>query len=284
MKSYRLNHGDTLTISVNDMAWETIVFDKKDFVAIEEATAKEIAAVLSRVNALSASEDDSGNLVLETAAAGGHTALEIDAANSTAAPALGLSALPSSATGAGLRAARLVSLNAEPFALIANSELALLVDDVRRKVVFDEEAFTKNKATANEVAKIINEKKKKVADVTRDGRVMLVSNTTGAGSKLKIEPAAPGKTDAAEILGFVGTAAFDEPHPVEPARLVCAGPQQGIEVVNLTASPIELHLPGGSALLPGRRSLRLADADAASSQLQYFIEKGIVRLASTTEE
>ena len=283
MKTYQLSNGDTLVVSINGTAWESVVFEKKDFGDIGAATAEEVAAVLNRNSGLNASVDEGGDLILATSAAGGHATLEVDLANSTAASKLGLGVQQASATGAGVSAARLVSSNTEPFALASGSEMTLVVDGSRRRVLFDE-GFTNNKATAEEVAKIINAKKKKVADATRDGRVLLVSNTVGPGSSLKVEPAPADKKDAAEALGFVGATAFDEPTRIDPARIACRGPQQGIEAVNLTASPIELHLPSGNAILPASSAVLLSASDAASSQLQHLIGTGSVRLATTIKE
>jgi hypothetical protein len=283
MTTYRLRDDDALVFSANGGAWETVTFEGKDFKDPEAATAEELAAVLNRSGTLAAYADADGTLVLATASAGGHTSLEVDVEASSAAAALGLGLGRAAAQGEGVRAARVVSLAAEPFALPTGSEMSVNVDDQRRKVSFDE-GITAGAATAAEVCKVINAKRKKVADVMRDGRVAITSLTVGLKSKVEIEPAPPDKTDAAAILGFIGAAAFDQPYRAEPARLACRGAQAGgLEVHNLTASPIEIHLASGTTVLPARGSVPLAAGDAGNSQLQRFIAQGAVRLAAKTE-
>lgn len=279
MRTYPLKDGDTLVFSVNGGEWETVTFESGSFANIGEATAEELSQVLGRSGSLAARADERQRLVIETATAGGHTSLEIDTERSTAAPKLGLGAELAGAQGSGLRAAQLVSLAAEPFPLAEGSELTLVIDDQRRKVGFDE-GFAPGKASAADVVKIINAKKKKVAVVTKDGRVSITSPTVGAGSSVAVEPAPPERVDAAAALGFVGASAFDQPHQVAPARLVCAGRRAGgLQVVNLTAGPIEIHLAAGPTLLPARGGAPLSPGDAANSQLQKLVEQGVVRLA-----
>ncbi|HEX8073059.1 MAG TPA: hypothetical protein VF546_24140 [Pyrinomonadaceae bacterium] len=284
MITYRLRDGDTFVFSVNGGAWEAVTFDAKDFKDPAAATAEELASVINRSGSLAASADAEGTLVLATASAGGHTSLEVDVEASSAAAALGLGLGRAAAQGEGVRAARVVSRAAEPFPLPLGSEMSVNVDDQRRKVSFDD-SITPGAATAAEVCKVINMKRKKVADVTRDGRVAITSLTVGLKSKVEIEPGAQGKTDAAAILGFVGAAAFDQPYRAEPARLACRGAQAGgLEVQNLTASPIEIHLASGTTVLPARGTVPLAAGDAGNSQLQRFIAQGAVRLAAKSEQ
>ena len=282
MNTYRLNDGDVLVISVNGTRWETITFEAKDFQDIHAATAEELVTVLNRSGSLAAYVDEQGALTLATAAAGGHTSLEIDLARSTAAPALGLPG--AQARGEGLRAARLESLAAEPFALPLGATMTVVVDGQRRKVSFSD-GITENRATADEVAKVINAKRKKIADPSHDGRVILTSTTVGAGSRLAVEPGHrdQGETDAAAILGFIGMAAFDQPHRLEPARITCVRQPTGLQVVNLTASPVELHFSASTAVLPAHASRPLAPNDAANPQLQRLIEQGVVRLMAARE-
>lgn len=283
MKTYQLHDGGTLIFSVDGGAWETISFDQKDFQDSQAATAEEVASALNRSGSLAAYVDETGSLVLATAAKGGHVSLEIDLANSSTAAALGLVGAPSSARGAGLCAARLVSLAAEPFAMPLGAEMTIIVDEHRRKVTFDD-GITEGKATAADVCKVINAKRKKIAEVTRDGRVMLTSPTLGAGSKLEIEPATAdgGKPDAAAILGFIGAAAFSQPHQVEAAKLTCRDRPIGLQVINLTASPVELHFATGATVLPADSQIALSPGGAANPQLQRLIEQGVVRLISAT--
>jgi hypothetical protein len=276
MKTYHLRPGDMLVFSVNEAAWETVEFAAKDFDEIGAARADELTQVLNRGGTLAADVGEQGALVLATPTAGTHTSLDVDGSRSTAAASVGLTAALS-ARGEGLRAARLVGQNVEPFALAADSELALTVDASRRRVTFDE-GFKMGAATAAEVARIINGKKKKVAEAMRDGRVALTSNTVGAGSQLLVKPAPAEKKDAAVALGFVGAAAYDEPHRVAPARLTCAGHAAGLSVFNSTAGPVELHLPSSTMLLPAGGSLPLAPGDDASEHLRRLVEQDVVRL------
>lgn len=282
MKTYQLSEGDTLVFSVNDAPWETIAFESKDFADITAARAEELAAVVNRTGSLAAYADEQGRLVLATVAAGAHTSLDVDVEHSTAARPLGLDGAEASAHGDGLRAARLVSPNAEPFKLPVGGELLLTVDGHRRRVVFDA-GIKPGVATAEEVARTINAKKKKVAEVTRDGRVALTSNTVGAGSMLQIDPAPEGKSDAASALGFIGATGYDEPHQLVPARIACDGRSSAVLIVNVTNGPIELHFPTGTTVLPASGGVPLAPSDAASEQLQRLIAQGVVLLAPASE-
>ncbi len=284
MKTYQIHDGDTLIVSVNGCAWEMITFAQKDFQDPQAASAEELAEVLNRSGSLAASIGEAGELVIATAAKGGHVSLEVDLATSTAAAALGLIGGPAAARGAGLRAARLVSQEVEPFALSLGAELVVIVDDHRRKITFDD-GITAGKASATEVVKVINAKRRKIAEVARDGRVMLTSPSLGVGSKLQVEPpAGEGKPDAAAILGFIGMAAFDQPHPTEPARLPCRQRRVGLQVVNLTASPIELHLSTGPTLLSAHGHFTVSPGEAANLQLQRLVTQGAVRLTSANSD
>jgi hypothetical protein len=284
MKSYRLQDGDTLVFSADEEPWHTVTFESKDFEDVGAATAEEVAEVLNRSGSLAAYADEQGALVLASVSAGGHASLDVDVEHSTAAAALGLTGAQASARGDGLRAARLVSQKAEPFDLARGSELTLFVDEHRRRVVFDEDEITPGAASAAEVARAINAKKKKVAEPTRDGRVALTSNTIGADSKLLVEPAPPGKQDAASALGFVGASAADRPHRAEPARMVCAGRESAPAVVNLSSGPVELLFLSGATVLPAGASAPLAPGDAASEQLQRLIEQGVVRIVASAPD
>ncbi len=280
MKTYQLTDGDTLSVSVDNGAWETITFRAQDFHDIQAGTAEEVANVLNRSESLAAYVDENGTLVLATASQGGHASLETDVARSTAATALGLASGHAHAKGEGLQAARLVSRTAAPFALPLSAEMVITVDGRRRRISFDR-GITAGKATAEEVASLINTKLKGIARASRDDRVILTSTSVGANSRLEVEPGGQDKIDAAALLGFVGTAAISQPNKAEPARLVCSGRRAGLHVVNLTASPIELHFPTGTVLLPARGSLPLSAGVAAHGQLQRLIEQGAVRLMPT---
>jgi hypothetical protein len=251
MKPYELTDGDTLVISVNGGAWDTITFSRRDFADMAAATADEIATVVNRVAGMAARAEADGTLVLATAARGGHTSLAVDLAGSNAAAALGLAGGAGEVTGSGLQAARLVSPAQEPFALPDKSGLVLLVDGHRHQVNFDG-AITPGAATAAEVARAINGRARGVATAGRDGRVILTSRTVGPQSRLDVRPGRTdgGRTDAAAVLGFTGAAAASEPYPTRPAELVCSGERPALHVLNLTAGPIELHLPEGTVVLP----------------------------------
>lgn len=284
MKTYRIADGDTLTFSVNNGAWETITFKADDFQESKAAHAEELVNVLNRSSDLAPSIDEEGSLVLATATSGSHAVLEIDLARSSAAAALGLAGEHTRARGAGLEAARLVSRVAAPFALPLGAEMAVVVDGRRRRIIFDR-GITAGKATAAEVVAIINNKQKGIARVSRDNRVMLTSPSVGVHSRLEIEGGRvdEGKIDAAAILGFVGTATVSQPYTAEPARLFCRSQRVGLRVVNLTASPIELHFPTGTVVLPARGSLPLLAGAETHGQVQYLIGQGTVRLMPATD-
>ncbi len=283
MKTYRIADGDTLVISVNNGAWEIITFKAQDFQDSQAATAEELVKVLNRSDDLAAYVDEEGSLVLATAIRGGHATLEIDLEHSPAAAALGLIGEHTRARGAGLEAPRLVSRAVAPFTLPLGAEMVVNVDGRRRRIIFDK-GITAGRATAAEVAAVINDKLKGVARVSRDNRVMLTSTSVGVDSRLEIERGRvdQGKVDAAAILGFVGPAAFSHPYKADPARLICSAQRVVLRLVNLTASPIELHFPTGVVLLPARGSLPLADDAAAHGQLQRLIAQGVVRLMPAT--
>jgi hypothetical protein len=285
MKTYPLQDGDTLVVSVNDTAWETIKLEKKDFDKIEAATAQELAAVLQASGIVGASVDAQGCLILAAPSPGGHTSLAIDLAKSTAAAPLGLTTGSGYAQGRGLRAARLAGLASGPFPLHPGAKMTIVVDGRSDSITFDK-GITEGQATADEVAKLINAKLKGIATASLENRVILTSPTIGLGSSMEVQPGpeGPGKEDAAAILGFVGPAAYDQPYDSEPARMACRGQSAGLQVVNLTASPVEINLSTGMTVLSPRTSLTLSASEAASSHLHRLIKQGIVRLMSATGE
>jgi len=283
MRTYHLKPEDTIVFSADGGAWETISFKAADFADIAEATAGEVAQKLNHSASLAARAGAEGSLIIETKSRGGHASLEFDLAHSTAAAAFGITAERAKARGNGLSAARVVSLNAEPFALSHGAEMSLKVDGSKRKIAFDK-GFSPKKATAAEVARIINSKHKGVASASKDGQVILTSPTVGPDSSIEViaSPEEPGKADAAAVLGFIGHSGFDHPHRAEPACLVCTEVARGIQVENLTADLIELHLVSGIASLPPRGSLPLKEVDAGSRQLQNYITQGKVRLTQSS--
>lgn len=283
MRTYAITDGDTLVLSVNGCAWQTLAFTARDFADAGAATAQELAeAVRRRARGVAATVEADGSLVLASEAQGGHAELRVDAERSTAATALGLLGDRGRARGAGLSAARLTSPEAEPFELARGAELTLSVDGKRRRLTF-ESGFTERRATAAELAEAIEGKVRGIACATPDGRLVLTSPTVGAGSSLQVERGREDRPDAAAALGFTGEAATSDPYPTAPARLPCAGPPAaGTRVTNLTASPIELHLPTGTVLLPARGALPISPADLAYPPLQNLLGQGAVRLAAPT--
>lgn len=277
-KTYRLLNGDTLVVSVDMGAWETITFRARDFRKAEAATAAEVAAAIKKSGIISAATDKNGTVFLQTRGRGAHTSLEVDVEKSTAAPALGIDAQNRRANGTGLQSAQLVSPNTEPYAVARDSQLSLVVDGHARQVVF-KAGITWGRAKAEQVVDAINTRKAKVARVTRDGRIAITSPSFGEKSQLHVEPAPPGTPDAAGPLGFTGPASASWPHRTEPARLVCAGAASILRLQNLTAGPVELHLSRGTTVLPARGSMALAPGDAGQGTLQRLIQQGIVRLA-----
>ena len=197
---------------------------------------------------------------------------------STAAPALGLDSQNRRTNGTGLQGAQLVSPNTEPYAVTRGSELTLVVDGRARQVVF-KVGLTWGRAKAEQVVKAINTRKATLARVTRDGRIAITSPSIGEKSQLRVDPAPPGTPDAAGPLGFTGPVGASWPHRTEPARLVCAGAASILRLQNLTAGPVELHLPRGTTVLAARGSMALAPDDAGQGTLQRLIQQGIVRLA-----
>lgn len=284
MRTYALHAGDVLVVSVDDGPWQEIEFAARDFRDIGAATADELAAVLSRAEGLAAEVDADGQLVVRTGASGGHTSIEVDLARSTAAAPLGLAGGEGRAVGGGLRAARLRSPNLQPFALRRGSELTLVLDGRRRRITFDRE-ITDRAATAAQVAEAINARRRGVAQPTRDGAVLLTSPTVGPSSRVEVLPAdeTQGKVDAARLLGFVGAAASSQPHTATPARLVCSGAPIALQLVNLTANPIELHFATGTAVLPAGGALPVGPLQATHGPLQRLLDRGAVRLTAISQ-
>jgi hypothetical protein len=284
MRTYALHAGQVLVVSVDDGPWQEIDFAAKDFRDIGAATAEELAAVLSRADGLTAEVDADDQLALCTDARGGHASIEVDLARSTAAAPLGLAGGEGRAVGGGLRAARVRSPNAEPFTLRRGSELTLVLDGRRRRIVFDQE-ITDRAATAAQVAEAINARRRGVAQPARNGAVLITSPTVGPDSRVEVVAAdeTQGKVDAARVLGFVGAAASSQPHTAVPARLVCTGAPIGLQVVNLTANPIELHFATGPAVLPPGGALPVGPLQAAHGPLQRLLDRGSVRLTAISQ-
>jgi hypothetical protein len=280
--TYRLAAGDTLAVRADDGDWQHVTFRKKDFADISAATAAEIVTSLAGLNNVTASED-AGRLVLTSDESGAGARVEVDLTASSAGAALGLASGAGgadgglvSARGTGLLAARVTSTNRAPFRLAAKSRMTVRVDGRGRTVTLG----AATAASAQHVADAVNAAlRRKVARATADDRVTLVSPTVGAGSSIEVlGPAGDDVPDAAATLGFLGGAGHSEPYRSEPARLVCTPVPDGTVVRNLTAAPVELHLPGGAVVLPAQGEVVLPREIAASPALSQLAGRGTVRL------
>jgi len=278
MKTYAIAPGSTVVFSVDFAPWETVTFQPADLADSSQATAQELAAVLNRSGSLACDVDAEGALVLASASHGDAAVLEIDLPGSTAASALGLGARGALAHGTGLSAARLIGQATQPFSLPKDASMTVEVDGKKSLIVFKGLARA---ADAGKVVKAIDAQLPGVARAHRDGRVMLVSPTAGPASVLEVEPGdtSHGDADAAAILGFTGMSAYSRPVRSDSARMVCSGRKPGMRLENLTAAPIEMHLGGGSVLLPARGSIAIGPADAGHGPLQRMVARGMVRLA-----
>ena len=271
MKRYAIASGSKLVFSVDSAPWETVTFQDADFENSGNATAEELATILNHSGSLACSVDVDGALLLATASRGDTAALEIDLPNSTAASPLGLAARSAVAHGSGLSPAHLIGQATEPFAVHPGASMSIEVDGTRSQVLFDGLAGS---ASAQDVVQSIGKELPGVARARRDGRVTLVSPTVGPDSSLQVEP---GETAAA--LGFIGMSAYSRPIHCDPARLVCSGTLPGLRLLNLTSSPIQIHLATGSLTLPASGSAPIGPADAGHGHLQRMIARGIIRLA-----
>jgi len=278
MKTYAIDPGSELTFSVDMAPWETVTFAAADFHDPSQATSAELTAILNHDGALDCYTDEEDVLVLATVSRGDAVTLDIDLARSTAAAALGLTPRAAKAQGSGLSAARLIGQTVEPFLLPEGAAMSITVDGRKTTVVFDGMAAG---ATAQAAAEAIAAHLPGVARARRDGRVLLISPTAGPDSLLEVEPGdtAHGQADAAAVLGFTGMAAFSRPAGAAPARVVCSGKLPGMRLLNLTATPIELHFVTGTVVLPAQGSIALGPADAGHAPLQRMIGRGIVRIA-----
>lgn len=274
MKTYRLNDKDTLTLSIDSGAWQTVEFRKNGFKDIGKATASEIVAALKKVDGLKAQTGAQGELVLTTQSVGKHASLELNHERSTAAAALGL--LVSGTRGSGVGSARLTSANTEPFKIVASDKLSLGIDGKKHRVPF-KGAVTAGSASAEEVAKAVNKVFKDSSFATHDGRVVISSQSMGTNSTVEIFDVADSRK-AAKALGFTADNALSHPFPTAPASLSCTG-EPCLCVVNLTSQPIELHLPGGSLVL-GREAVPVSAVQAGTSRLRRLHERGLIRFKS----
>ncbi|GAB3433592.1 hypothetical protein [Flindersiella endophytica] len=274
--TYRLPGEASLVLRVNDGSWQTFTFEPG------EATGEELAEAVDGLDGITGSVDAEGRLVLATVETGETTVLEVDVRASTAAVALGLATAIASATGSGPGSARLTSLRTAPYALPANATMTIQVDGKSRKVSFGEDE--RPDWTAEDVAAHVNRVlRRKVASVTGDGHVRLISPSQGVGSSLAVTaPADDDLPDAAAVLGFEAGQATSEPYRTEPAALTCRPAPEDAEntvVENLTSAPIELQLPTGRCVLPARGRLVVAREIAADSLLLRLGAQGTVRMS-----
>jgi phage tail sheath protein FI len=106
--------------------------------------------------------------------------------------------------------AQIVSANAEPFALVANSEISVTVNGAATavRVQFRSADFADiAHATASEVAAVIDRASPSLRAVATPGRrVLLASATPGTASHLAVAAPAPPTADATGPLGFTASA------------------------------------------------------------------------------
>lgn len=276
--------GSKLVFSADGGIWESVTFRKGDFAKPHEATGEEVAAAIDRADHLEASVADDGTVLVDTVGRGANVTLEFDLARSTAAGALGLTPRTANARGSGLKAARIVSQIAEPFAIVPGAEMTVRRNGTRRKIEFTS-GFTPGAALAHEVVTILNERIRGVARSTRDHRIMLRGREPGPDSAVEVVPAddsAP--ADAAAAFGFVGTFAIDQPHRTDPARVVLRSGGPRLAVVSLSAEPIELQLPSGPSTIAPRSRIPLSPLEAADPQLRRLVAEGAIRLAGGVHE
>jgi hypothetical protein len=271
---YRIADGSTLVVQAGDAPWQTVTFHDADFADPQAATAAEIAAALSTLDGIEAT-DDAGTLVLTSAETGEYAAVTVDAAASTAAGALGLTGQPA-ARGSGPGAARLVGSATEPFQLPEHAALQIAVDGGKpRKVILDLDGAV----DAEAVAKAVNGKlRRRLATHTATGAVRLTSPTSGVGSALAVLPPEDDAPDAAVLLGFTGPHAATDPYPAAPARLSCPPYADTVDLVNLTAAAVELQLATGRLVLSARGALPVSAETAAEPLLRRLAEQGVLRI------
>ena len=274
---YRLADGASLVLRAGDAPWQAVVFDHTLFADIGAASADEVAAVIDELDGVNAFVGEDGRLVLASQETGEHARVEVDIPLSTAAAALGLTGTGiACACGAGPGAARLLGSATQPFRLPGNAAMTVHVDGRARRIDFGA-GKTHTAATA---AEVINTKlRRDVARPTGDGRVLLVSPTIGAGTRLSVTAPAD-VPDAAVVLGFTGDTASAEPYRSVPARLDCPAAPSTAVVHNATGAPIELQLPAGRAVLPAGGQLTLTMATAMDAVVLRLVALGAARVTT----
>ena len=123
--------------------------------------------------------------------------------------------------------AQILSSNAEPFALVDNSGLAIAVDGTTTvNVRFRTADFADiTQATASEVAAVIDPASPALRAVATPGRrVLLTSATTGTTSRVGVSAPGGALTDASALLGFTGANA-DSDQGITAANSTLVGVQ-----------------------------------------------------------
>jgi hypothetical protein len=280
VRTYSIEDGSTLVVSVDGGDWQTVTFAGADFADLAAARADEVAAVLERIDGVDAGLDDAGNVVMESELAAGNASLDVDLVESSAAAALGLARGSDHAVGRGIEAPRLVSQEIEPFDLPAGAQMAIVRNGQLRRIEFKKD-FTEGAATAAEVVRLVNAKHRGLATRTPDGRVALMIRDVGPDLSIEVRgPDDPSKPDAAAALGFTGPAAASRPVATEAPRLVLGAQTATVAAVSLSSAPIELHSATGVTRLTSGEAIPLTPLEAADPQLQRLVGQGEVRLVA----
>lgn len=285
MTTYRLSEATTLVVRVDEGPWQTLVLDTTSLTGATSTDAGELqvsgadlAGAVDGLDGITGAVDDDGKLVLSTVGTGTTTVLEVDPVASTAAAALGLGPGPVLASGSGPGSAGLTSTRRGPYALSSAASMTIHVDGRSRKVTFDD--GDDREWTAAEVAARVNRQlRRHVARVTGDERLRITSPTQGVGSRVTVTAPTSDVPDASIVLGFTGEAAHSDPYRTEPARLTCRPVADTAVVENLTSAPIELQLPTGRCVLPGRGRLVIARDLVADGLLLRLVAQGTVRMS-----
>lgn len=287
--AFQLMAGQRLVFRVGDGRWQEVEFRAADFADLSRAQPDELARLLGGVGGL-VTRVENGELVLESPDSGSGASVEFDLEASTGAPALGL-AVPGSpavatsadgrpitaAHGTGPGPARLTGTAQGPFALPAKAKMTVRVDGRNHRVMFT--GGTGPQSAEDVAAKIDASVRRRVAQVTGDDRIALISPTVGPSSTLEVLPAAAGSPDAAEVLGLVGEHAQDHPWRSEPARLRLSPPAAAVTIVNLSAGPLELHLATGQTIVPARGHVAVDHLLATDPAIERLADRGLLAVS-----
>ena len=226
---FALANGNTLVVTVNGGAPPvTVTFNTADFANIGSASAAEVAAVINRqTTAFRAGVTPGQGVVLASATPGSASRLEV---TGTAASTLGFTGTTADSDGGlaagtalavlqstgGFVAGSAVQLETRGHVIAPNPMAASVTDGAGIQVTPDggtatTVTFTNSDfvngvgaITAGEVVIAINRQAQGfTAALTDDGRLVLMSNTHGAGSSIAVAAAA---IDATAALGLTGNA------------------------------------------------------------------------------